>query len=110
MIAAFKALIEAPSGAGKVYNIGGRLNSSSLNSSSLNSSSILETIAVMRERFDRRLQRTLDETDWIGVHLVSHTGMSRFRSDYPRWTISTPIDAILEEFAQVVFTQKEAAP
>lgn len=98
VIGAAQAFIDAPSGCGKVYNLGG---------GRANSISILETIEAMDKRFGRKLDWTLDETNRIGDHIVYYTDMSRFRADYPDWRLTMSIDAILEEFAQVAFQTKE---
>lgn len=100
VISAVDAFIARPSGAGKVYNLGG---------GRANSVSILETIDAMKERYGRTLHWTLDDTNRIGDHIVYYTDMSRFRSDYPGWSLSTSIDAIFDEFANVAFGSLETA-
>lgn len=87
LVAAFEAFIEAPRRAA-VYNLGGGRD---VNCSMLEAIERCEAIA------GRTLTWSYDDTNRIGDHRWWVSDLSAFRADYPGWTLTRDIDAILHE-------------
>jgi CDP-paratose 2-epimerase len=85
--AAVMAFAERPSPAA-VYNLGG---------GRANSISVLEAITRFEELTKRTLSRDYVDEPRRGDHICYITDLSRFRSDYPEWEVTTSLDAILSE-------------
>ena len=87
LVAAFEAFHCAPR-AGAVYNIGGGRESNC---------SMLEAIELCEEIAGRELRWTISERNRIGDHRWWISDLAPFRSDYPEWSITYDVDAILRE-------------
>ena len=98
VVGAFDAFIARPR-PGAVYNLGGGKG---------NSVSILESIDRIRHLSGRSMEWTIGDEPRIGDHIVYYTDLSRFRRDYPEWTLTTSIDDIFEEFARANFRAEAA--
>ena len=72
-----------------VYNLGG---------GRANSVSMLEAITRFEELFERRLEREYVEEPRRGDHICYISDLRRFRSDYPEWELTIPLDEIFESF------------
>jgi CDP-paratose 2-epimerase len=86
---AFHAFHENPR-AGAVYNLGGGRE---------NSVSMLEAIRKFEERIGKRLTTEPVEQHRIGDHICYITDLTRFRTDYPQWSITRSLDSIIEEMS-----------
>jgi CDP-paratose 2-epimerase len=76
---------------GEVYNLGGGRE---------NSVSMLEAIARIQEMTGRKLNwRYVDEAR-KGDHICYISNLTKFRRDYPNWTITRDLNAILEEMVR----------
>lgn len=74
---------------GEVYNAGGGRE---------NSLSVLESISMISYISKKTYTNfTISETNRIGDHIWYITDYSKFKKDYPEWTITYPIEKILEE-------------
>jgi CDP-paratose 2-epimerase len=98
VVGAFDAFITAPR-PGAVYNLGG---------GRANSISILESIDRIRQLSGISVDYSLSKANRIGDHIVYYTDLTRFRRDYPGWTLTMSIDAIFDEFARVAFGRHAA--
>jgi CDP-paratose 2-epimerase len=76
---------------GAVYNLGG---------GRANSISVLEAIARFEELLGTSLGTEYVEQARVGDHICYITNMGRFRSDYPEWEITVPLEEILSELAR----------
>jgi CDP-paratose 2-epimerase len=87
LVAAFHAFHMAPR-CGAVYNIGGGRESSC---------SMLEAIALCQRIAGRELRWTLSDSNRIGDHRWWISDLRPFRADYPEWSITYDVEAILHE-------------
>jgi CDP-paratose 2-epimerase len=76
---------------GAVYNLGGGRP---------NSISVLEAIARFEELFGTSLATEYVEQPRAGDHICYITNLGRFRSDYPEWEVSVPLEEILSELTR----------
>jgi CDP-paratose 2-epimerase len=79
--------------AGEVYNIGGCRE---------NSASILEVIDKLKV-LGYSLNFSYNETARVGDHICYISDMSKFKKDYPNWSISKNLNTILNE---IIASQK----
>jgi CDP-paratose 2-epimerase len=77
---------------GAVYNLGG---------GKPNSISILECIDRIPQLLGRQLRYSYVDQHRSGDHVCYYTDLSRFREDYPDWSVSRSLDSILAEHAGV---------
>ena len=91
VISAVDSFFRAP-GKGVVYNIGGCKD---------NSSSILEVIDLLEKDFALKLNYTVSETNRIGDHICYYTDMTKFKTDYPDWSISNSLHDIIDEIVRI---------
>jgi CDP-paratose 2-epimerase len=77
---------------GAVYNLGGGRE---------NSISVLEAAARLEELMDKPLEREYVEEPRRGDHICYISDLRRFRSDYPDWEISVPVEDILRQLAEI---------
>jgi len=73
---------------GEAYNLGGCKE---------NAASILETIDLLKQEFDLRLNHSYLDQNRIGDHICYYSDMSKFRRDFPDWRITRSLKAITEE-------------
>ena len=72
---------------GEVYNIGGGRE---------NSISILETINLTNKILNKNWSNyEIDETNRIGDHIWYITDLSKFKNDYPKWSIKHNLTSII---------------
>jgi CDP-paratose 2-epimerase len=86
---AIMAFAERPS-AGAVYNLGG---------GRANSVSMLEAIERFEELLGRRLAAEYVDEPRRGDHICYITDLTRFRHDYPDWTLTVTLDDLFEQLA-----------
>jgi CDP-paratose 2-epimerase len=87
LVAAFEAFHGAPQLAA-VYNIGGGRESNC---------SMLEAIELCEEIAERELRWTLSDQSRIGDHRWWISDLEPFRRDYPVWSMTYDVNAILRE-------------
>jgi CDP-paratose 2-epimerase len=85
---AIMAFAERPSAAA-VYNLGG---------GRANSVSMLEAIDRFEELYGRKLAWEYVEEPRRGDHICYVSDLARFRSDYPEWELSVPLEEIFRQF------------
>lgn len=90
VIQAFEAFIDNPR-PGEVYNLGGGRD---------NSCSMLEAIRAAEDLFGKKLNWEYSEEARRGDHICYISDLTKFRSHYPRWSITKPLAAIYEEMAR----------
>lgn len=73
---------------GAVYNMGG---------GRANSASVLECIDRVNQLSGRKLAWTYSEQERKGDHICYISNLSRFRTDYPDWSMEWPLDRICED-------------
>jgi len=88
---AIMAFAERPRPAA-VYNLGGGRG---------NSCSMLEAIASLEELHGRKLDTEYVDQNRRGDHICYISDLSRFRTDYPEWELSIPLDEIYEQLASI---------
>jgi CDP-paratose 2-epimerase len=71
-----------------VYNIGGSRN---------NSISILELINLLKDRYNLKLNYTIDNKNREGDHIWYISDNSKFKKDYPNWEIKNNIYDIIDD-------------
>lgn len=76
---------------GEVYNLGGGRE---------NSISVLEAIEAVEGLTGTRFDWSYDDTNRIGDHRCYISDLRKFKSHYPEWSITHPLDAILEEMVR----------
>ena len=96
VIAAFDAFAAAPR-PGEVYNLGG---------GRANSASILECFAMLEERLDKKIRWRYVERNRRGDHICYISDLRKLSRDYPGWTVTRRLDAILD---QIVAFERDAA-
>jgi CDP-paratose 2-epimerase len=90
VIRAFEAFICEPSAAA-VYNLGGGRE---------NSISMVEAIAAIESRVGRRLAHEYVDVNRSGDHICYISDLRRLTEDYPNWSITWPLDQILDELVE----------
>jgi CDP-paratose 2-epimerase len=88
VVSAFTAFWQAPRPGGQVYNLGGGLSSNC---------SMLEAIEKCEAIAGRKLTWTYSPTNRIGDHIWYVSDLRKFQSDYPDWTQSYSLDALLRD-------------
>jgi CDP-paratose 2-epimerase len=76
---------------GEVYNMGG---------GRANSVSILEAIERIERLTRRKIAYTYHDQNRKGDHICYISDLAKFKSDYPSWTVTRSLDAILEEMIE----------
>ncbi len=94
VVAACEAYISAPRPAG-VYNLGGGRE---------NSASILECAAMIEDRSGRKFKSTYDPKNREGDHICYISDLAKLKRDYPSWSITRPLDAIIRELVDFEMT------
>ncbi|MCA8950274.1 MAG: NAD-dependent epimerase/dehydratase family protein [Planctomycetes bacterium] len=92
VVAAMDAFARAPR-PGAVYNLGGGRD---------NSISMLEAIRAIEQRCGRKLDAEYVDEARIGDHICYITDMSKFRADYPSWSLRHSLDSVLDEMVEVM--------
>lgn len=87
VIRAIEEFIASPS-CGEVYNIGGGRE---------NSASVLECISMVEDFSGRKLEFQYDEKNREGDHICYISDLSKFKRDYPNWSVSIGIKDIIKE-------------
>lgn len=87
VLSAFDAFIENPT-KGQVYNIGGCKG---------NSASILQIIDILRDKYSYELEYKYVDDNRVGDHICYYSDMSKFKSQYPSWSIKNSLDDIIEQ-------------
>jgi CDP-paratose 2-epimerase len=90
VVRAFEAFIRQPR-AGAVYNLGGGRQ---------NSISVIEAIAAIESRADRRLVHKYVDSNRSGDHICYISDLRHLTEDYPSWSITYPLDQILDELVE----------
>jgi CDP-paratose 2-epimerase len=74
---------------GEVYNIGG---------GRINSVSILESIEIIENQLDKKWNNfNIIGNNRIGDHMWYITDLTKFKTDYPGWSIKNNIDSIIKD-------------
>jgi CDP-paratose 2-epimerase len=76
-----------------VYNLGG---------GRANSVSILEAIDQFQGLLNKKLPVRYEDQPRVGDHICYITNLKRFKTDYPKWTITRWLPSIMEELAKSV--------
>jgi CDP-paratose 2-epimerase len=76
---------------GEVYNMGGGRD---------NSVSIIEAIERTEQLTGRSIAYTYHDQNRKGDHICYISDLAKFKSHYPRWTVTRSLDAILEELIE----------
>ena len=71
-----------------VYNLGG---------GRATSVSVIEAIALVEERTDRKLRVEYVEQNRVGDHICYISDLRRIRADYPEWDVQVGVERIFEE-------------
>ncbi len=87
VIAAFVEYAKDPR-PGEVYNLGGGRE---------NSASVLECITKVEQLLGRKMNWTYSDTARAGDHICYISDLTKFRSHYPNWRLTTSLDAILKK-------------
>lgn len=99
VVRAFEAFIKNPK-PHAVYNIGGCRR---------NSVSILEAIEAVETLAHRKLNWKYSDQNRIGDHICYISDMTRFKTDYPDWSIQHSLQDILEEMVTATMERAESA-
>ncbi len=94
VIAAFEAFACDPR-PGEVYNLGG---------GRANSASVLECIAMLEARLERKIRWNYVEQNRRGDHICYISDMAKFERDYPRWARQHPLGEIIDEMLDAALT------
>lgn len=89
VIRAFEAFAQEPR-PGEVYNLGGCRQ---------NSCSMMEAISAAESLVGRKLEITYADDNRKGDHICYISDMTKFRSHYPKWSITKSLDDIYGELA-----------
>jgi len=73
---------------GEVYNLGGGRE---------NAVSILEVKKLLKDRFGLVLDSSLTDQNRSGDHICYYSDMGKFKSHYPQWQITKPLEQIIAE-------------
>jgi CDP-paratose 2-epimerase len=87
VVSAFHEFYKKPE-KGIVYNIGGCKQ---------NSASILEIIEILKNDFSLKLDYTYVDRNRIGDHLCYYSDMTKFKQNYPQWSIRNTLHDIIDE-------------
>lgn len=87
LVAAFDAFHRAPH-SGAVYNIGGGRGASC---------SVLEAIGRCQEIAGRELSWRISDQNRVGDHRWWISDLGEFRRDYPGWSVTYDVEAVLQE-------------
>ena len=90
VIRAFDEFYRKPK-CGAVYNLGGGKE---------NSISILETIDRVEQMLGKKISYEYSEHNRIGDHICYYSDLTKFKKDFPNWSITQSITDIFEEFAR----------
>jgi CDP-paratose 2-epimerase len=90
VVRAMEVFIENPK-SGEPYNIGGGRE---------NSASVLECIQMISELLGRDISWRYEEKNRLGDHICYITDLSKFRSHYPKWSITKSLAEIFEELVR----------
>lgn len=88
VISAFDAFYHNPK-CGPVYNLGGGKE---------NSVSILECIDRGEQLLGVKINYEYSEVNRVGDHICYYSDLTKFKGDYPEWSIRKSLDDIFEEF------------
>ena len=77
----------------EVYNTGGSRHSNC---------SVLEAVALLEKKLQKKMQIQYDEKNRIGDHIWWISDVRKFRSHYPDWGYSYGLDEILNEIIQAM--------
>lgn len=91
----FLAFAEDPRCAA-VYNLGGER---------ANSVSVMEAIGLFEEYFQRKLRTEYIDEPRKGDHICYISDMTRFRSDYPDWTITLSLEDIIRQLCRTAIAR-----
>jgi CDP-paratose 2-epimerase len=88
---------------GEVYNLGGGRE---------NSVSMLEAIAKIEQMSGKKLAWKYVDKNRIGDHICYISNLAKFKSHYPNWRITVPLDEIFRQIivSQSVRTDTSATP
>ena len=89
VIAVFDEFYRNPK-CGEVYNLGGGKN---------NSISVLESIAKIEQRLDKKIHFEYSEENRKGDHICYYSDLSKLKTDFPNWSINYTLDDIFDELA-----------
>lgn len=87
---AFWSFIQNPR-SGAVYNLGGGRD---------NSISMLEAISGVEQRVGKKMKTSYSPQARLGDHICYISDLTRFKSDYPEWEISYPLQALLDDLCR----------
>jgi CDP-paratose 2-epimerase len=90
VVAAFDAVAANPR-PGEVYNLGGGRE---------NSASIVECFQMLESRLGRRLPFAYEDTNRRGDHICYVSDLRKFKSHFPAWRITRPLDTIMDEIVE----------
>jgi len=76
---------------GAVYNLGGGKE---------NSISILECIDRVEQMLNKKNSYSYSEQNRSGDHICYYSDLTKFKTDFPNWSITRTIDDIFEDFAR----------
>ena len=91
LVKAFDCYYRNPSKPGVVYNIGGGKYSNC---------SIIEAIDIIEEISGKRLNYNISETVRSGDHQWWISDLTKFKSDYPEWSITKDIKSIIKDIVE----------
>lgn len=97
VVRAFEAYIHDPKPAA-VYNLGG---------GRANSASILESVERIASLIDRSVTTAYSDQHRSGDHICYISDLRRLQRDYPTWSITHSLDAIIEELVRTEFAGRE---
>jgi CDP-paratose 2-epimerase len=92
LVEAFWQFYRAPK-AGAVYNMGGSRHSHC---------SMMEAITLCEAISGNRLDREYVETNRTGDHIWYVSDVSRFKTDYPKWSYRYDLNRILQEIHDAI--------
>ena len=90
VVSAFEAFLAAPRVA-EVYNLGGGRESSA---------SILELFSIIEAATGQKPTWRYDERNREGDHICYISDMGKFRSHYPRWSLTRRVEDIVDEMVR----------
>ena len=90
VVNAISQFIESPK-QGEVYNIGGCKQ---------NAASVTEVIKTLDQDFGLKLDSSYVDKNRIGDHICYYSDMSKFRKDFPHWTITRSLKDIIAEIVR----------
>jgi CDP-paratose 2-epimerase len=87
VVRAMHEFSEAPR-LGEVYNLGGGRD---------NGASVLECIGRLEQMTGKSLSADYQPNERVGDHICYITNLGKFRSHYPKWSVTRSLDDILGE-------------